>query len=232
MDPRQRGAQDAIAANSVLVREDDPSEAIFFIADGLFEVYVFAGPTTRFKVGQLGPGEVIGEISWLDRKPISASVRAVETSAVMALSTAMLERKLAEDPGFAARLFRGIATLTAGASAQDDGAGAPLGMGCRTAPATAGGEPAASSHKVGELEALGWRRGDGKGAMPDEDATQDRARCSPPFDRSIAPQGVKNAAGISRALQAELLPLVSCRQRGAGSTPSLAATPATTRPST
>src|SRR6476661_9027640 len=103
-----------LSPNSVLVREDDPSEAIFFIADGLFEVYAFAGPTNKFKVGQLGPGEVIGEISWLDRKPISASVRAIETSAVMALSTAWLERKLAEDLGFATRFFRGIATLTAG----------------------------------------------------------------------------------------------------------------------
>src|SRR6476661_10140141 len=99
-----------LSPNSVLVREDDPSEAIFFIADGLFEVYAFAGPTNKFKVGQLGPGEIIGEISWLDRKPISATVRAVETSSVLALSIAALERKLAADPGLAARLFRSIAT--------------------------------------------------------------------------------------------------------------------------
>src|SRR5262245_38445514 len=103
-----------LSPNSVLVREDDPSEAIYFIADGLLEVYVFGGSATKLEVGQLGPGEVIGEISWLDRKPISASVRAVETSAVMVLSTALLEKKLAEDPGFAARFFRGIATVTAG----------------------------------------------------------------------------------------------------------------------
>jgi CRP-like cAMP-binding protein len=101
-----------ISANGILVREDDPSETIFFIADGLFEVYVYGG-SSRLKVGQLGPGEIIGEISWLDRKPISATVRAVETSSVLALSIAALERKLAADPGLAARLFRAIATLTA-----------------------------------------------------------------------------------------------------------------------
>ena len=65
-----------LSSNSVLVREDDPSDTIFFVADGLFEVYVFADPAGKLKVGQLGPGEVIGEISWLDRKPVSASVRA------------------------------------------------------------------------------------------------------------------------------------------------------------
>ena len=104
-----------LSSNSVLVREDDPSDTIFFVADGLFEVYaVREPPAGRLKVGQLGPGDVIGEISWLDRKPVSASVRSLETGAVMALSTALLERKLGEDPKFAARFFRGIATLTAG----------------------------------------------------------------------------------------------------------------------
>src|SRR5882672_1357551 len=102
-----------ISANGILVREDDPSETIFFIADGLFEVYVYGGSANRLKVGQLGPGEIIGEISWLGGKPISATVRALETSSVIALSIATLERRLAEDPAFAARLFRAVATLTA-----------------------------------------------------------------------------------------------------------------------
>ena len=53
--------------SGVLVREDDPSDTIFFVADGLFEVYVFASPAGKLKIGQLGPGDVIGEISWLDR---------------------------------------------------------------------------------------------------------------------------------------------------------------------
>ena len=77
-----------IQANGILVREDDPSANIFFIADGLFEVYVYGGSTSRLKVGQLGPGEIIGEISWLDRKPISATVRAVETSSVQEAKSA------------------------------------------------------------------------------------------------------------------------------------------------
>ena len=122
-----------LSPNSVLVREDDPSEAIFFIADGLLEVYVFGGSASKLKVGQLGPGEVIGEISWLDRKPISASVRAVETSAVMALSTALLEKKLAEDPGFASALLPRHRHIDRRALAQDDGRPAPFRMGRRTA---------------------------------------------------------------------------------------------------
>lgn len=103
----------SLPADRILVREDDPSDTIFFVADGLFEVYVYAGSGSTLGVGQLGPGDVIGEISWLDHKPISASVRALEPSSVMALSTAALESKLAGDAKFAARFFRGLATLTA-----------------------------------------------------------------------------------------------------------------------
>src|SRR5258708_38797627 len=76
-----------IQANGTLVREDDPSETIFFIADGLFEVYVYGG-SGRPKVGQLGPGEIIGQISWPDRTPLSATARALETSSVLALTRA------------------------------------------------------------------------------------------------------------------------------------------------
>src|SRR5262245_24852553 len=100
-----------IAADGLLVLEDDPSDKIFLIADGLFDVLVFAGH--QIKVGQLGPGEVIGESSWLDRKPISATVRAAEASEVLELSTEVLEEKLNADPGFATRFLRAVATLVA-----------------------------------------------------------------------------------------------------------------------
>src|SRR5262245_66692724 len=69
-----------IAHNGVLVREDDPPETIFFVADGVFEAYIYGDSTGRLKVGQLGPGEVVGEISWLDGKPIAAAVRAHEAT--------------------------------------------------------------------------------------------------------------------------------------------------------
>jgi len=200
-----------LSPNSVLVREDDPSEAIFFIADGLFEVYAFAGPTNRFKVGQLGPGEVIGEISWLDRKPISASVRAVETSAVMALSRALLERKLAEDLGFATRFFRGIATLTAGRLRKTtaDLRRSEWAAGPRNP--NADGDSGVLQ-KINELKAL-VGAAERKGAIAEDDAR----KIGEMFDavhRSMPPQGDKNAAGISEALQGELLPLVKLTATG------------------
>ncbi len=202
-----------LSPNSVLVREDDPSEAIYFIADGLLEVYVFGGSASKLEVGQLGPGEVIGEISWLDRKPISASVRAVETSAVMVLSTALLEKKLAEDPSFAARFFRGIATLTAGRLRKTtaDLRRSEWSAGQRAAVANVGAD-AGVLHKIGEVKAL-LGAVEKKGAASDDDAR----RIKEAFDslvRSIPAQGDRTGTGISEAAQAELVPLVKLSATG------------------
>ncbi len=201
----------AIAADRVLVREDDPSETIFFVADGLFEVYVFAGSGSSLKVGQLGPGDVIGEISWLDKRPISASVRALEASSVMALSTAALERRLAEDPKFAARFFRGIATLTAERLRKTT-------SDLRRAQ-WAAGSPAATDSSA-EAKAIGQRidafkalsaaveaRASSGGTVADGEAKLVRDA----FDAlalDLNPVGGKSLAGITDALHAGLLPYI------------------------
>lgn len=100
-----------VEPHTYLLREGDPPANIFFVADGLFEVSVYSGEGTIIKVGRLGPGDVIGEISWLDRKSASGSVKAIETGMVMCLHTAALDAKLEADPVFAAHFLRGVATL-------------------------------------------------------------------------------------------------------------------------
>lgn len=205
-----------ISANSLLVREDDPSDSIFFIADGLFEVYVLADLMGQIKVGQLGPGEVIGEISWLDRKPVSASVRAAETSSVIALSTAMLDRKLAEDEGFAARLLRGIATLTAERLRKTTAQvrRAEWAAGQRT---TAGGNAESGSllDKIEKLKAVVATIGATGDSEPIPEAqTAEVRKAVAELEGIIALHGVKRVSGLADVLQAELLPLIRLSQIG------------------
>jgi CRP-like cAMP-binding protein/SAM-dependent methyltransferase len=197
---------ETVQAGSILVREDDPSETIFFIADGLFEVYVFGGAGRR-RVGQLGPGEIIGEISWLDRKPISATVRAVETSSVIALPIAALEQKLAADPGFAARLFRSIATLaaerlrttTAQVRIAEHGAQG-------STPATSSPE-AGVLGKIAALKQLVATEEAGGGPVSDQSAAQIRAAFAA-VEQATGPASLQNADKLADRLQAELVPLI------------------------
>jgi len=199
-----------IAGNSLLVREDEPSDSIFFIADGLFEVYVFGGLMGQIKVGQLGAGEVIGEISWLDRKPVSASVRAAETSSVIALSTAMLDRKLADDAGFAARFLRGIATLTAErlrkTTAQVRRAEWAAG---ERKPTSGSAEGNGVLDRIAQLKGLiaeAEQSAAGTAASIPQDLATRVRKAFAELEGGVALHGAKRAASLADVLQAELLP--------------------------
>ena len=100
-----------VLADDTLVKEGTRLDAIYFIADGLFDV--IAGQQEKVKLGRLGAGSVVGEMSWLDGRTASASVRAVESSEALALPCTLLDERLARDPGFAARFYRAMALLVA-----------------------------------------------------------------------------------------------------------------------
>jgi CRP-like cAMP-binding protein/SAM-dependent methyltransferase len=190
-----------IAHNGVLVREDAPPETIFFIADGLFEAYVYGDGTSRLSVGQLGPGEIVGEISWLDGKPISATVRALETSSVLALSIPTLERKLAQDSAFAARLLRAVATLEAKrlrtTTAQVRRSELTPQ---RQVALAAGAQAAAIFANIAELKRLA-------DAAPTAAGAAQIANAFLALERSIAPL-VETTGKLAQGLQSELLPLL------------------------
>jgi extracellular factor (EF) 3-hydroxypalmitic acid methyl ester biosynthesis protein len=193
-----------IQANGILVREDDPSETIFFIADGLFEVYIF-GDAGRLKVGQLGPGEIIGEISWLDRKPISATVRALETSSVIALPIVTLERKLATDPGFAGRLFRSIATLAAERLRTTTAQVRLAEHGAQVSAPVAGAPGGVVFDRIADLKRLVAAEAGDSGAVSEPSAKQIQAAFAA---IEQATQGLQDADKLAERVQAEMVPLI------------------------
>ncbi|HKD58766.1 MAG TPA: cyclic nucleotide-binding domain-containing protein [Hyphomicrobiaceae bacterium] len=194
-----------IAPNGVLVREDDPPETIFFVADGLFEAYIYGHSTRQLRVGQLGPGEIVGEISWLDGKPISATVRALETSSVIALSIPTLERKLAEDPAFAARFFRAVATLEAKRLRTTTAQVPHDELTAERQGAFAGSADAASIlESIGELR----RVAEAAHVRADAGTAAQVATALSALERSFGTGAPGIAAKLAESLQSELLPLL------------------------
>ncbi len=102
-----------LEAGDVILREGEPPSHIFFVADGQLEITVYSGHGSIVHVGRMQPGDVVGEISWLDAKPASGSVRAIEMASVLRLPTTALDAKLRTDPVFAAHFLRGIAKVLA-----------------------------------------------------------------------------------------------------------------------
>src|SRR3954467_2454319 len=101
-----QGNRTDIAAGSILIHQGQPIEFMFIILDGLFAVSTSAAPGKD--IARLKSGEVLGELSFLDSRPPSASVRAIEKSSVLAISKVRLMDKLEADVAFASRFYRAL----------------------------------------------------------------------------------------------------------------------------
>lgn len=100
------GEKRSVAAGEILIREGQPFDAIFIVLEGTFSVEVAA--LGNKEINRLGCGEIVGEMSFVDARPPSATVRAIEKSTVFAVPRPELEARLRNDPAFAARFYRAL----------------------------------------------------------------------------------------------------------------------------
>lgn len=103
------GIETEVAPGEVIVNEGTRPGAIFLVASGL--LHVFLGGDAGARLATLGPGQLVGEMSFLEGRPASASVAAIEPSIIISLPHSLLKAKLESDYGFAARLYRSLAQL-------------------------------------------------------------------------------------------------------------------------
>lgn len=95
----------------VLIRQGEPIDAVYIVVEGRFAVT--REGSDLGEVARVGAGEVLGEISYLDRHPPTATVTAVEDSVVLELPREALTRKIESDPGFSARFYHALAAFLA-----------------------------------------------------------------------------------------------------------------------
>ena len=93
-----------------IIREGEPIDSIYFVTGGVFRVTTQA---SGGEIARIGTGEVLGEISYVDRRPPTATVTALEDGRVLAIPRATLTEKLESDPGFSSRFYKAIATFLA-----------------------------------------------------------------------------------------------------------------------
>jgi CRP/FNR family cyclic AMP-dependent transcriptional regulator len=95
-----------VTRGDVLIQQGVPVDALFILLEG--RLAVLLGRQER-EIAKLNAGEMVGEMSFVDARPPSATVRALEDSTVFALSKSVLANKLDRDLGFAARFYRALA---------------------------------------------------------------------------------------------------------------------------
>jgi extracellular factor (EF) 3-hydroxypalmitic acid methyl ester biosynthesis protein len=103
------GFERHVTANTVVVHEDEPLAYLYIVLEGLFGVRVASIPDSE--IGRVGPGEIIGEISFLENILPSASVVAIESSLLLEIPSALLAERLKAIPSFGAQFYRALAIL-------------------------------------------------------------------------------------------------------------------------
>lgn len=101
----RHGRKRRFEPGAVLITEGTPVEDLFIVLDGACDVLVGAVG----KVASLEVGEIIGEMSFVDAQPPSATVVAALPTLVLALDKGEMRERLAGDAGFGSRFYRALA---------------------------------------------------------------------------------------------------------------------------
>jgi CRP/FNR family cyclic AMP-dependent transcriptional regulator len=105
------GIRDTVGAGTVLVREGKLIDSLYMLAEGTLQVII--SKPQPMEIARLGPGDIIGEISFVDSRPASATVSALSTCLLLRIPRAAVNAKLKNDVHFAARFYRAIAVFMA-----------------------------------------------------------------------------------------------------------------------
>ena len=105
------GKKEIVAAEQTLIEEGKPIDGFYLVIEGNFSVRVRA--LNNKEVAQVGAGEVLGEMSYVDSHPPSATVVAIERGLVLSIPRVLLSEKLAQDMSFAAHFYRALSVFLA-----------------------------------------------------------------------------------------------------------------------
>ena len=102
-----RGKKERVTAGTILIREGKQIDAMYVLLEGRLSVWI--DDRGKRELAQLGAGEVVGEMSFVDARPPSATVEAMSDSVVLTIRRSELQEKLKNDTAFAARFYRALA---------------------------------------------------------------------------------------------------------------------------
>ncbi|MGM3305546.1 cyclic nucleotide-binding domain-containing protein [Anabaena sp. WFMT] len=113
-----QGIKRELAVGDILIKEGSYIHNLFIILEGTLSVFVSQQSEADREnpdqeIARITQGEIVGEISFLDKLPTSATVKSFENSVVLSLSWQQLSSKLNYDLGFASRFYQSLCILLA-----------------------------------------------------------------------------------------------------------------------
>lgn len=105
------GHPEDVLADAVLIEKGQRGSDLILLLEGAASVFDRASGR---EFARIGPGELLGEISFIDKKPATATVMTTIASRIFRLPKARLDEKLSRDPVFAGRFYRMVAGFLSG----------------------------------------------------------------------------------------------------------------------
>lgn len=102
----RHGRRRRLARDTVLIEEGVAVDTLYILLEG--QLLVCSGGR---EIARLESGEIVGEMSFVDARPPSATVLCSTDVVVYAIAKSRLTHHLEEDPGFAARFYKAVATF-------------------------------------------------------------------------------------------------------------------------
>jgi SulP family sulfate permease len=103
----------SLPAGADLFRQGDPGDELFFVRRGLIDAFLPLPSGAPHPVGSFGPGDVFGEIAFLDGRPRTAVARARVETELYAISRARFDALLATHQALASAVLGRLATALA-----------------------------------------------------------------------------------------------------------------------
>ncbi|HJL50153.1 MAG TPA: cyclic nucleotide-binding domain-containing protein, partial [Polyangiaceae bacterium LLY-WYZ-15_(1-7)] len=101
----ERFAPHHFEAGEALVEEGSEGQGLFLIASGGVEVVGKDADGDELRIAELGPGDVVGEISLVLRRPANATVRALHRTVALELTREEFQKAIKEHPTLLGELY-------------------------------------------------------------------------------------------------------------------------------
>jgi CRP/FNR family cyclic AMP-dependent transcriptional regulator len=103
------GRKVTLASGGTLIAEGRAADAISIVLDG--DLVVTLEAAAGAELGRVGPGEIVGEMSFISAALPSATVKATTSCEILQVPRETLNRRLSGDDAFAARFYRAMAMM-------------------------------------------------------------------------------------------------------------------------
>ncbi len=103
----RHGEQRSLAPGSSLITAGQAVKDLYIVTSGTLEVR----DGKQNVIAQLGMGDIIGEMSFVEKRPPSVSVNAQEECRVLAVNQRLLLAEFKTNEGMAARFYRALAVF-------------------------------------------------------------------------------------------------------------------------